>query len=76
MDMKDLKQNLYVQEGRTLFKVSTVYTSHVTVQVLFDKGVIPGRTSVRSISADDVKDLKPASAQIIRKYEEASGVAR
>lgn len=73
MDITDLREGMLVRDGRKLLKVSTVYPTYVTVQVLLEgrPSVAPRRTSVRHYAASDVELFfdKPTEG-LLRKMDE------
>jgi hypothetical protein len=77
MEIKELKQGQLVQEnstlGRTLYKVSTLYQNHATLQFVYQvlrdgQTYMPQRTSVYHFSADEIGGVVPASAQLINAW--------
>lgn len=76
MRIDDLAPLQLVQIGdRTLLKMSTVYSTMCTAQVLLDQGRMPARTTVRTFTADEALAFEPATADLAAAYESArSGV--
>ncbi len=71
ISLNDLRPGMYIQNGKTLYKVSTVYpaTSRVTLQEIYPK---PTRTTVRTFTSTDIAlCFKFPSDATIRKAEEA-----
>ena len=67
-DGLEVKPLMYIQDGRTLLKVSTVYDTHITAQVCIDGTKIPSRTSVRTVLARQVSGMRGASDAIVDRY--------
>lgn len=59
---------LYIQDGRTLYKVSTVYDHRITAQVCLDRGALPNRTRVRILTRSQVAQMTMASRRIVDSY--------
>ena len=80
MNITDLRENMLVRDGTKLLKVSTVYPTYVTVQVLLEgrPSVAPPRTQVRRYAASDVELLfsAPTDGQIRTMDEIYSGTRR
>ena len=66
-----VKPLLYIQDGRALYKISTVYHSFITVTVCFDRnGKAPARTTVRRLMPEQVHGMPVASTRIINRYHD------
>lgn len=61
-------ENLYLQSGSTLYKVSTVYRDYLTAVVCLDTGQLTTRTRVRTLGAMVVGQLTLASDRIVNRY--------
>lgn len=70
MRWDDLKPNRLVADGRTVLKISTVYPSMVTAQLVFPP---PPHTTVRTYLADEVARWREPSDAMVARYEEAWG---
>ena len=55
MEMYELCPGLLVRDGRTLLKVSSVYPTYVTAQVMLEGGKAPSRTKVRRYTASYIE---------------------
>jgi hypothetical protein len=64
----DLRPNSLIQEGRNLYKVSTLYERYFTAQLLVP---VPPRTTVVSLSYELA--FHEPSARILAKYEATYG---
>lgn len=74
MKLEELHPNLLVQTpDRRVLKVSTIYETRVTAQVVYP---IPGRTTVQEFTADEVELWREPSSQMIHRYEDAWGFSR
>jgi hypothetical protein len=68
-DGAEVRMNLYIQDSRALYKVSTVYPDRVTVTVCFDVNGQPlPRTTVRTLTPGQVAAMPVASTRIIGRY--------
>lgn len=72
-DGTEITPNLYIQNGRSLYKVGTPEPEGdrpgTTATVCFDNGVPLARTTVRRISAGALAQLwKPADDAIVERY--------
>lgn len=70
-DGSEVQPGLYIQQGRALCKVSTLYPgeNRITAVVCFDHNGDPlGRTTVRGLTHEKLGHWKPASAQIADRY--------
>lgn len=79
MNITDLRENMLVRDGVKLLKVSTVYPTYVTVQVLLEgrPSVAPPRTTVRKYAAADVELLfDPPTEGQMRKMDEVYSANR
>jgi hypothetical protein len=72
VNITELKPGLLVQDGRKVFKVSSVYENRATLQQVLP---VPPRTLVRTYCAEDL-DLfvKPATDTMVARYEQAWGL--
>jgi uncharacterized protein (DUF2126 family) len=70
-DGAEVLPNLYIQDGRTLYKVSTVYETSITAQVCWEKGQIPGRTTVRTLPRHIVTGSVTPSDKLVERYHAA-----
>lgn len=74
MDMSDLRSNLLVQTPENeVLKVSTVYDTRVTVQVVYPA---PARTTVRTCLPEEVAKWMEPSGVMLNKYERSWRFAR
>jgi hypothetical protein len=67
-DGAEVKELLYIQDGRTLYKVSTVYPNYITAIVCLDSGQFPARTTVRELPRTLVAQLPTATDRIVDSY--------
>ncbi len=72
MDVTELFENKLVQTRKNeVLKVSTIYSpTRVTAQVVYP---IPGRTTVRTCTAQEVEGWREPTDAIMAKYEIAWG---
>ncbi len=74
MEMYELCPGLLVRDGRTLLKVSSVYPTYVTAQVMLEGGKAPSRTKVRRYTASYIElYFDEATDGLIRKMDEEWG---
>ena len=63
---------MYLTDGKSLFKLSTLYEREATLQVCLDAGELTERTIVRHYSAERVRHLYGQGAeldQLVTRYE-------
>lgn len=75
MKIADLHQNMLLQYGRLLIKVSTVYETRFTATVCLENGKSPDRTTVRSYPAADLVLFYEPTDRMIAKYDATYGPA-
>lgn len=75
MQITELRQNMLLQYGRLLIKVSTVYPERFTATVCLENGKAPDRTIVRSYAAMDLVLFYEPTDRMIAKYDAAYGPA-
>lgn len=75
MKMTDLSENLLVQNGRQVLKVSTIYpptqnggSGYVTAQVVYP---VPPRTTVNPYLPDEVEKWREPSDHMLARYKAA-----
>lgn len=75
MQITELRQNMLLQYGRLLIKVSTVYKQEhrFTATVCLENGKPPGRTTVRNFAASDLAVFYEPTSRMIAKYDAAYG---
>lgn len=73
MKSTELRQNMLLQDGRLLIKVSTVYPDRFTATICMENGKAPDRTTVRSYLAEDAVLFGEPTTRMIHKYEAAYG---
>jgi hypothetical protein len=75
MQITELRQNMLLQYGRLLIKVSTVYEHEhrFTATVCLENGKTPDRTTVRSYAAMDLILFYEPTGRMIAKYDAAYG---
>jgi hypothetical protein len=66
--LTDLRPNILVQDGSTIYKVSTIYDTYVTMIVVYP---IPPRTTVRTFQGYELARFKWPSKQAINKMNDA-----
>jgi hypothetical protein len=67
-DGHEVHEGLYLQDGRTLYKVSTCYERQVALQVCLDRGELTTRTRVRQLAAGTVTGLRVANQGLVGRY--------
>jgi hypothetical protein len=73
MTTDTLTMNLLVQTPKNeVLKVSTVYPTYVTAEVVYP---VPNRTTVRSYTLDQVSEWREPSSVMVGKYERAWGLS-
>lgn len=72
MNITDLKPGLLVRDGNAILKISHVYSSLITAQVMAEGRPLkaPARTTVRRYLPDAVEGLKPATKAALDKLDE------
>lgn len=69
MELAELRPGLLVADGRSLLKVSTVYASRATLQLVYPK---PPRTTVRTYTCEQVlHHLSKPGPTLVYEYEQA-----
>lgn len=69
MRLDELRPGLLVADGRSLLKVSTVYASRATLQLVYPK---PPRTTVRTYTSEQVwLHLSNPGPTLLAEYERA-----
>jgi hypothetical protein len=63
-----VKEGLYLQDGRTLLKVSTCYEREVALIVCLDKGELPEDIRVRQLASHVVTQLRTANQGLVERY--------
>lgn len=63
---------LVTTPSNEVLKVSHVYDTTVTAEVVYP---LPPRTQVRTLTAEDIDNLRPCSDRMQAKYEAAWGVS-
>jgi hypothetical protein len=69
-DGTGIRPGLYLKDGRTLYKVSTLYASCVTLQVCWEHGAGLSRTTVRTAANSAVAAMTVATGRMIRRYHD------
>jgi hypothetical protein len=67
-DGAEIKPGLYLQDGNTLYKVSGLYSGYVTLQVCWEHGMSPARTTVRPLADSRVCDMAVAGDRLVNRY--------
>lgn len=79
MEITELKSGMLVRDGVKLLKVSEVYDTYATMQLLLEgrPSKAPRRTTVRHYGAVDIDLLidEPTSGQM-RRYDEVYSIPR
>lgn len=76
MEITELKSGMLVRDGLTLLKISEVYPTYVTAQVLLEgrPSKAPSRTRVRHYAEFDVEGFSEPTRGLLATMDEVYGV--
>lgn len=74
-DGHEVKEGLYLQEGRNLFKVSTAVGSEVSLQVCLEAGELPATTRVMNYARVRAQHLRTANPGMVQRYHDLLDIA-
>jgi hypothetical protein len=69
-DGAEIRSGLYLKDGRTLYKVSERYPGYTTLQVCWEHGTSPARTTVRPLADSRVADMEVAGDRQVKLYHD------